>query len=121
MKFGETIILDREIEINAGKKTVNIKVTNAGDRPVQVGSHCHFFEVNKLLDFDRAAAYGYHLDIPSGTSVRFEPGETKEVQLCEFGGTKRIYGLNDLTCGVISKRTSSRQLRTLRLRDSSSN
>ena len=57
MKFGETIILDREIEINAGKKTVNIKVTNAGDRPVQVGSHCHFFEVNKLLDFDRAAAY----------------------------------------------------------------
>ena len=103
MKFGETIILDREIEINAGKKTVNIKVTNAGDRPVQVGSHCHFFEVNKLLDFDRAAAYGYHLDIPSGTSVRFEPGETKEVQLCEFGGTKRIYGLNDLTCGVISE------------------
>ena len=116
MKFGETIILDREIEINAGKKTVNIKVTNAGDRPVQVGSHCHFFEVNKLLDFDRAAAYGYHLDIPSGTSVRFEPGETKEVQLCEFGGTKRIYGLNDLTCGVISEESKQQAIENAKVK-----
>ena len=116
MKFGETIILDREIEINAGKKTVNIKVTNAGDRPVQVGSHCHFFEVNKLLDFDRAAAYGYHLDIPSGTSVRFEPGETKEVQLCEFGGTKRIYGLNGLTCGVISEENKQQAIENAKVK-----
>ena len=105
MKFGETIILDREIEINVGKKTVNIKVT-----------HCHFFEVNKLLDFDRAAAYGYHLDIPSGTSVRFEPGETKEVQLCEFGGTKRIYGLNDLTCGVISEENKQQAIENAKVK-----
>ena len=90
MKFGETIILDREIEINAGKKTVNIKV--------------------------RAAAYGYHLDIPSGTSVRFEPGETKEVQLCEFGGTKRIYGLNDLTCGVISEENKQQAIENAKVK-----
>lgn len=103
MKIGESIIQNRDIILNEGRATVTIKVTNAGDRPVQVGSHCHFFEVNKRLSFDRAAAYGYHLDIPSGNAVRFEPGETKEVQLCEFGGTKRIFGLNDLTCGAISE------------------
>lgn len=103
MKIGETFIKDREIELNKGRKTITLKVTNAGDRPVQTGSHVHFFEVNKRLDFDRAAAYGYRLDIPSGTAVRFEPGETKEVQLCEFGGTKRIFGVNDLTCGLISE------------------
>lgn len=80
-----------------GKKTTKILVANKGDRPVQVGSHFHFFEVNKCLSFDREAAYGYHLDIPSGTSVRFEPGEEKEVQLTEMGGRKRVFGLNDLT------------------------
>ena len=79
------------------KKTTKILVANKGDRPVQVGSHFHFFEVNKCLSFDREAAYGYHLDIPSGTSVRFEPGEEKEVQLTEMGGRKRVFGLNDLT------------------------
>ena len=81
-----------------GKKTVVLTVANMGDRPVQVGSHYHFFEVNKCLSFDREKAYGYHLDIPSGTSVRFEPGEEKSVQLTELGGTKRVFGLNDLTC-----------------------
>ena len=79
MKIGEIIPADREITLNEGKKTTKILVANKGDRPVQVGSHFHFFEVNKCLSFDREAAYGYHLDIPSGTSVRFEPGEEKEV------------------------------------------
>ena len=97
MKVGEIIPTDREIVLNEGKKTTKILVANKGDRPVQVGSHFHFFEVNKCLSFDREAAYGYHLDIPSGTSVRFEPGEEKEVQLTEMGGRKRVFGLNDLT------------------------
>ncbi len=97
MKVGEIIPADREIVLNEGKKTTKILVANKGDRPVQVGSHFHFFEVNKCLSFDCEAAYGYHLDIPSGTSVRFEPGEEKEVQLTEMGGRKRVFGLNDLT------------------------
>ena len=99
MKVGEIIPADREIVLNEGKKTTKILVANKGDRPVQVGSHFHFFEVNKCLSFDREAAYGYHLDIPSGTSVRFEPGEEKEVQLTEMGGRKRVFGLNDLRTG----------------------
>ena len=97
MKVGEIIPADREIVLNEGKKTTKILVANKGDRPVQVGSHFHFFEVNKCLSFDREAAYGYHLDIASGTSIRFEPGEEKEVQLTEMGGRKRVFGLNDLT------------------------
>ena len=97
MKIGEIIPLDREITLNEGKPVVTIKVANTGDRPIQVGSHFHFFEVNRYLKFDREKAYGFHLDIPSGTSVRFEPGEEKEVQLTAIGGTKRVFGLNDLT------------------------
>ena len=103
MKIGEIMAADREITLNEGKKTVTVTVANKGDRPVQVGSHFHFFEVNKCLSFDREKAYGYHLDIPSGTSVRFEPGEEKEVQLTAIGGTKRVFGLNDLTCSQISE------------------
>lgn len=98
MKIGEIMPLDREIVINEGKKTQTLLVANIGDRPVQVGSHFHFFEVNRCLVFDREKAYGYHLDIPSGTSVRFEPGEEKEVTVTEIGGSRRIFGLNDLTC-----------------------
>lgn len=98
MKIGEIMPLDREIVINEGKKTLRLLVANIGDRPVQVGSHFHFFEVNRCLVFDREKAYGYHLDIPSGTSVRFEPGEEKEVTVTEIGGSRRIFGLNDLTC-----------------------
>ncbi len=105
MKIGEIIPADREITINAGKKTVVLTVANKGDRPVQAGSHFHFFEVNKCLEFDREKAYGYHLDIPSGTSVRFEPGEEKEVQLVEMGGTKRVFGFQDLTCAQVSEAT----------------
>ena len=99
MKIGEIMASDREITLNEGKKAVTIMVANKGDRPVQVGSHFHFFEVNRCLSFDREKAYGYHLDIPSGTSVRFEPGEEKEVQLTEMGGRKRVFGLNDLRTG----------------------
>ena len=103
MKIGEIIPLDREITLNEGKPVVTIKVANTGDRPIQVGSHFHFFEVNRYLKFDREKAYGFHLDIPSGTSVRFEPGEEKEVQLTAIGGTKRVFGLNDLPCAQISE------------------
>ena len=103
MKIGEIMPADREITMNEGRKTVMVTVANTGDRPVQVGSHFHFFEVNKCLSFDREKAYGYHLDIPSGTSVRFEPGEEKEVQLTAVGGTKRVFGFNDLTCSQISE------------------
>ena len=103
MKIGEIISAERDITLNEGKKTVTILAANKGDRPVQVGSHYHFFEVNRYLKFDREKAYGFHLDIPSGTSVRFEPGEEKEVQLTAIGGTKRVFGLNDLTCAQISE------------------
>ena len=88
MKIGEIMPLDREIILNEGRKTVCIDVANTGDRPIQVGSHFHFFEVNKLLSFDREKAYGMRLDIPSGTSVRFEPGEQKSVQLVEIVGNR---------------------------------
>lgn len=107
MKIGAVIPADGDILLNEGKNTVTLKVTHMGDRPVQVGSHFHFFEVNKQLKFDREFAYGYHLDIPSGTSVRFEPGETKEVTLTEVGGKKRIFGLNDLTCAQASEATKA--------------
>lgn len=99
MKPGEVICADAPIVLNEGRPTKKLSVTNKGDRPVQVGSHFHFFEVNRCLEFDRAEAFGYRLDVPSGNSVRFEPGETKEVQLVEMGGSKTVYGLNDLTRG----------------------
>lgn len=104
MKIGEIMPLDREIILNEGRKTVCIDVANTGDRPIQVGSHFHFFEVNKLLSFDREKAYGMRLDIPSGTSVRFEPGEQKSVQLVEIVGNRTVYGLNDLTSGNIDEK-----------------
>lgn len=110
MKIGEIIPADREIEINAGKQTVEVIVANTGDRPIQIGSHYHFFEVNKLLVFDREKAFGYRLDIPSGTSVRFEPGETKKVQLVELGGKKQVFGCNDLTCGQTSEASKGQAL-----------
>ena len=102
---GEIIPADGEIEINAGRPTAKVAVTNTGDRPVQIGSHYHFFEVNRHLDFDRAASFGMRLDIPAGTAVRFAPGETKEVTLVEFGGSGEMVGLNDLTQG--SRRSES--------------
>ncbi|WP_305767495.1 urease subunit beta [Candidatus Epulonipiscium viviparus] len=98
---GEIILAKAAIEINAEKNTKTIKVRNLGDRPVQVGSHFHFFEVNKLLHFERAQAYGYRLNIASGTSVRFEPGEEKLVEVVELGGNKICVGLNGMTNGKI--------------------
>ena len=100
MKIGEINSCNEKIVLNAGRKTIELTVKNAGDRPVQVGSHFHFYEVNQCLSFDRKTAFGYRLDIPSGMSVRFEPGEEKTVQLCTFGGKSEIYGLNNLTSGL---------------------
>ncbi len=96
---GEIIAGKGNHQLNAGRPTAKVKVTNTGDRPIQVGSHYHFFEANRALDFDRAAAFGMHLDIPAGTAVRFEPGEAREVNLCGFGGTGEMSGLNRLTEG----------------------
>ena len=96
---GELIVPDEEVEINAGRREILLKVLNTGDRPVQVGSHYHFFETNPALDFDRSAAFGMRLAVPAGTAVRFEPGDSKEVTLCEFGGTGELGGLNGLTDG----------------------
>lgn len=87
------------IELNAGRNQRSLDVTNTGDRPVQVGSHFHFFEVNRALAFDREQAFGYRLSIPAGTAVRFEPGETRLVVLVALGGTARVYGLNGLVNG----------------------
>ncbi|MGN7154525.1 urease subunit beta [Dietzia cercidiphylli] len=94
---GEILVETGEIELNSGRDTATVTVLNTGDRPIQVGSHFHFFEVNRALSFDRRVAYGMHLDIASGTAVRFEPGEEREVQLTDFGGTRELYGLNDMT------------------------
>jgi urease subunit gamma/beta len=96
---GAITALEGEIELNAGRPTARVRVVNTGDRPVQIGSHYHFFEVNRAMDFDRAAAYGMRLDIPAGTAVRFEPGQVREVALVGFGGKQELTGLNDLTQG----------------------
>src|SRR5438132_5896115 len=96
---GEYFLAADPIELNAGRATRTLEVSNRGDRPVQVGSHCHFFEVNRLLAFDRAAAYGMRLNVPAGTAVRFEPGDTREVELVAIGGAREIVGLNRLVEG----------------------
>ncbi|MEV7599268.1 urease subunit beta [Kitasatospora sp. NPDC089797] len=95
---------DDPVEINAGRAKATITVSNTGDRAIQVGSHYHFFEANRALDFDRNAAFGKHLDIPAGTAVRFEPGDTKDVTLAEFGGHRRLVGFSNLVDGGITAR-----------------
>lgn len=90
-----------EIEANAGRRTRSVVVRNTGDRPVQVGSHFHFFEVNRALEFERTIAYGMRLNIPAGTAVRFEPGEEKEAVLVEYAGARVVFGHNGLTCGAL--------------------
>ena len=102
MHPGEYILDDGEIELNAGRAAARITVRNTGDRPIQAGSHYHFFEVNKALVFDRAAAYGMRLDIPAGTAIRFEPGEEKEVPLVAFAGARSVYGHNGLVNGALT-------------------
>jgi len=105
---GEYLLRSDPIELNAGRTTRRIEVSNRGDRPVQVGSHCHFFEVNRCLAFDRGAAYGMRLNIAAGTAARFEPGDTREVELVSIGGSREIYGLNRLVEG----RLDDEQVRT---------
>jgi len=103
MKLGEYLLDEAAgpIEANAARRTARVLVKNTGDRPIQVGSHYHFFEANRSLEFDRDAAYGMRLDIAAGTAVRFEPGEEKDVGLCEFGGSRVIHGCNGLVGGPL--------------------
>src|ERR1700684_4048850 len=101
---GEIFIQDGEIELNAGRKTVTLAVANSGDRPIQVGSHYHFFETNPALKFDRRKARGMRLDIAAGTAVRFEPGQTREVKLVELAGTRTVYGFRQDIMGKLDQK-----------------
>ncbi|HEY9653909.1 MAG TPA: urease subunit beta [Crinalium sp.] len=98
---GELFVEDGEIELNVGRETVTLSVANTGDRPIQVGSHFHFYEVNAALRFDRDQARGMRLDIPAGTAVRFEPGDEKEVTLVTLAGSREVYGLNNKIDGQL--------------------
>jgi urease subunit beta len=98
---GEIITPDGEIELNAGRESFRLTVANTGDRPIQVGSHYHFYEVNEALRFDRPRARGTRLNIPAGTAIRFEPGDEKEVELIAIGGSREIYGFNGLVNGSL--------------------
>jgi urease subunit beta len=98
---GEIIPAAGEIELNAGRPTATLTVANTGDRPVQVGSHYHFFETNEALAFDRGRARGMRLDVPAGTAVRFEPGQSREVTLVAIGGARRVYGFNQKVMGAL--------------------
>lgn len=116
MHPGEYMLADPggEIEANAGRATAEVVVRHTGDRPIQVGSHFHFFEVNRALAFDRRAAYGMRLNIPAGTATRFEPGEEKAVRLVAFGGARRIFGHNGLVAGALDdEQTRERALQQL--------
>ena len=101
LELGALIVEEGEIELNAGRPKITLRVVNTGDRPVQIGSHYHFFEVNRALDFDRAAAFGLRLDIPAGTAVRFEPGQEREVTLTSFGGRREVSGFHGLADGFV--------------------
>lgn len=98
---GEVRTVPGEIELNAGRRTVTVTVVNAGDRPVQVGSHYHFFETNDALQFERKAAYGFRLNIPAGTAVRFEPGESRKVELVALAGGRAVYGFQGKVMGAL--------------------
>ena len=100
---GEVRPAKGEIEINAGRATVTLKVTNTGDRPVQVGSHYHFFETNDALSFERAKAYGFRLDIAAGTAVRFEPGQSRTVRLVALAGDRKVYGFQGKVMGALKR------------------
>ena len=100
---GEIFPAAGEIELNAGRATVTVLVANSGDRPIQVGSHYHFYETNPALHFDRSVALGFRLDIPAGTAVRFEPGQQREVQLVAFAGERKVYGFRGEVMGALEK------------------
>ena len=105
MKPGEIITCKGEnfISANENLKTIIMKVSNCGDRPIQVGSHIHFFEVNRALEFDREKTLGFRLNVPAGTAARFEPGDSREVELVALAGSREVYGLNNLTNGAIDQ------------------
>ena len=108
---GEYKLAEGVVIANDGRGEIELEVANTGDRPIQVGSHFHFFEVNRALRFDRAAAFGMRLNIPAGTAVRFEPGDSKTVLLVEIGGAKKVYGLNGLTNGAANESTKQAALK----------
>jgi urease subunit beta len=101
---GEILTADGDIEINAGRRTLKVKVANRGDRPIQVGSHYHFYETNSALEFERDKARGCRLNIPAGTAVRFEPGQSREVELVEYAGARVVYGFNARVMGPLERR-----------------
>ena len=100
---GEVITQTGDLELSAGRTRVTLRVDNSGDRPIQVGSHTHFFEVNSALTFERDKTYGFHLDVPAGTALRFEPGEGREVTLVAFAGAGKMYGMNQLVMGDLEE------------------
>ena len=102
---GQVVAADGDIELNAGRDTVTVEVANTGDRPVQVGSHYHFFETNAALEFDRETAYGCRLDIPAGTAVRFEPGQSRTVTLVAYAGARRVFGFTGKVQGDLGERS----------------
>lgn len=114
---GEVIVKDEDITLNKGKRTIKLKVSNHGDRAIQVGSHFHFFEVNRQLKFEREKSFGMRLDIPAGTAVRFEPGEEKDINLVEIGGNKVIVGFNNLTNARINKHNLEKSLEKAKARN----
>lgn len=101
MKIGEILPQSGDVELNRDRHLVSLKVINTGDRPVQVGSHYHFYEVNDALKFDRQKAFGYHLNVPAGMAVRFEPQDEKTVELVAIGGKREVYGINNKTNGKL--------------------
>lgn len=100
---GEYFCADGEIELNSGSKTLKLKVANSGDRPIQVGSHYHFYETNSALQFDREQTKGCRLNIPAGTAVRFEPGQSREIELVPYAGARKIFGFNGRIMGAVEK------------------
>ena len=103
---GGVVLADTPIDYNCQRKTLKLTVRNTGDRPIQIGSHFHFFEVNRYMEFDRPTTFGYHLNIPATTAIRFEPGEEKEVELVTYSGKRRILGFNGLTMGYSGEEDS---------------
>ncbi len=100
---GEVLVAEGDVEINPGRETIRLKVANTGDRPIQVGSHYHFFEVNDALEFDRDAARGFRLNVPAGTAVRFEPGYSRDVELVAYAGKREVYGFQGKVMGALDK------------------
>lgn len=109
MKPGEILLSSQPVNVNNGRRTLSMKVRNTGDRPIQIGSHFHFFEVNRALDFEREQAFGMRLNILASTSIRFEPGDERNVELVEIGGMKRVVGFNGLVNGGINAKWTAKE------------